>query len=128
MSLLTVAAFVLSADTPSVKATISPAFVIFVGYATPSRAVSSAVTCVSTIVQFACVTFAGQIGEIRGDVVAPTWIIAADAMVGALASSRHAAAQAIEKRFIAELNTNGAEQLRTAPGKISKREPQRSVR
>ena len=48
----------------------------------PSRIVSSAVTCVRMIVQFAAVTPGGQVGATSGVLVAPSSTTAASAMAG----------------------------------------------
>src|ERR1700748_2634045 len=108
MSLLAVARLVDRRERPSVNATIDPAFLTVVGYATPSRIVSRAVTWVRTILQLVCEIPAGHVGATSGVEVAPSSMIWADAAAGAT-STPSPATTAVSKqiRFIARIETRG---------------------
>src|SRR5947209_7751186 len=106
MSLLAVARSADRRERPIVNATIEPAFLTVVGYATPSRIVSSAVTCVRMIVQFAGETPAGHDGATSGVEVAPSSMTCAEAEAGATAAPSAAAATTGKQiRFIAGIET-----------------------
>src|SRR6476661_11248633 len=106
MSALAVAVSAARRDSPTVNATIEPAFLTVVGYATPSRIVSRAVTCVSTILQLAGVTPAGHDGATSGVVVAPSSMIWAEAAAGATITPSAATTAASKQiRFISGIQT-----------------------
>src|SRR5437763_16991645 len=106
MSLLAVARLAARRESPRVNATIEPAFLTVVGYVTPSRIVSRAVTWVRTILQLAGETPAGHEGATSDDEVAPSSMIWADAATGADSTPRVAAAPAKKQiRFISGIET-----------------------
>src|SRR6476661_9445532 len=106
MSALAVAVSAARRDSPTVNATIEPAFLTVVGYATPSRIVSSAVTWVRTILQLAGVTPAGHDGATSGVEVAPSSITWADAAAGAISTANADTAAASKQiRFISGIET-----------------------
>jgi hypothetical protein len=72
MSVLCVLLLLDSWESPTLKSVILPACLTLVGYATPSRIVSSAVTRVRMIVQLVEVMFGGQTGATSGVCVAPS--------------------------------------------------------
>src|SRR5437764_9554365 len=111
MSLRAVVALLFRRDKPTVNATIRPAFLTVVGYASPSRIVSSAVARVRTILQFAGGIVLGQRYACSGVRVAPSSSTWAAAAAGATAATRRAAVTSSE-RFIGPLNTKHRPQLR----------------
>jgi hypothetical protein len=115
MSFRAVVAFELSRDSPTLNATIRPAFFTVVGYATLSLTVSSAVALVRMIVQLAGLIVLGQRYACSGVRVDPSSRIWAEAAAGATAA-RSATAVNSEVRFIGPLNTKRRQQLRAADG------------